>query len=363
MNQDKYDILICSTSVANFDRRMQRIAMSLKDAGHSVSWISRSAEGSEPLDINHSSLNPFIKSGFLFYAFFNIRLFYKLLFRRFDLVYSVDLDTVLPCYLTSKIRRKKIVFDAHEYYTEVPELINRDGVKKVWESVANFCLPNIKNNITVGPKLSQIFTERYKTDYTVVRNISPDFVEEIEIPENKNTMIYLGVVNEGRGVELAIESLVELKTKRLKIIGGGDLFEEMQSMARKFGVEGRVEFVGYVNPQKIRAEIEGCYLALNLLLSESQSYYYSLANKFFDYLQLGIPSINMAYPEYKNINDEYQVGMLIDSYNVSDLVSAIRRMDEPKVYETCRMGIKSAKVAFNWGLEEEKLNELVNNLK
>jgi len=307
-------------------------------------------------------LNPIAESGFLFYAFFNFRLFVKLLFRKFDLVYSVDLDTVLPCYLVSKIRGKKILFDAHEYFTEVPELINRKGVRKVWEAVANFCLPKIKNNITVGPMLSQIFTERYKTDYTVIRNISPDFLEEIKPPENKNTMIYLGVVNKGRGIELAIESLVELKTKRLKIIGGGDLFEEMKSKAQNFGVEDQVEFVGYVKPARIREEIEGAYLALNLLLSESKSYYYSLANKYFDYLQLGIPSISMAFPEYKNIDDQYKIGLLIENYNVSDLISAVHLMDNPGVYKSCLTGINSAKAIFKWGLEEEKLNNFINKL-
>ena len=362
MNEQKYRVLICSTSVANYDRRMQRIGESLQDAGHEVSWVSRSQNNELTLKINHLPLNPMFSSGFLFYAFFNIRLFFKLLIFRFDVVYCVDLDTVLPCYLVSRIRNKKIVFDAHEYFTEVPELINRKRVKKVWQSIADFCLPKIKNNITVGPMLSQIFTERYKTKYTVVRNIAPNVEASLSQPKSKNTMVYLGVINNGRGIELAIDSLVELNDKRLKIIGGGDLFEEMQERAKSIGVDDRVEFVGFTKPEKIKDEMADAYLGLNLLMAESKSYYYSLANKFFDYLQHGLPTLNMAFPEYKNIYDSHQIGLLVDNYAVEDLVSAVRKMDDSNVYDSCLVGIKNAKKVFKWEIEEEKLNFLINNL-
>lgn len=362
MSQKKYKILICSTSVANYDRRMQRIAKSLHNDGYEVHWISR-FEGDNKNDFfQHIKLNPFIKSGFLFYAFFNIRLFFKLLFKSFDLVYSVDLDTVLPCYLASRIRNKKIIFDAHEYFTEVPELIGRAGVKKFWQSIANFCLPKIKHNITVGSKLSQIFAERYKSEYSVVRNISQEVKMTFGLHSKKDTLVYLGAVNKGRGVELAIEALRGLTEKKLKVIGGGDLLLEMKELSLKLDVADRVEFLGYVKPEEIQEHMQGCYLALNLLLAESESYYYSLANKFFDYLHFGIPALNMAYPEYEMIHEKYGLGPLIDNYTLEDLVSAIQKMEVPEHYEERLKGLEQAKMDFKWENEEKKLLELVKKV-
>ena len=363
MNTSKLEIIICSTSIANYDRRMQRIAMSMQDEGHKVEWISRSDKRSDVDGINHVALNPIFGSGFLFYAFFNLRLFVRLLFKKYNLIYSVDLDTVLACYLVSKIRRKAIVFDAHEYFTEVPELINRPSVKKLWEKIANFCLPNIKYNITVGQELSKIFTERYNQSYEVIGNIGTMAADEDKLPKEKNKMVYLGVVNEGRGIELAIKALQEFPDKELKIIGEGDLSEEMKKLAKSLGVEDRVEFMGYVLPLEIGEALKDCYLALNMLLPKSKSYYYSLANKFFDYIHVGIPTINMNFPEYEAIHKIHKTGLLVDFYELSDLISAIKKMDDISYYNECLKGIEAAKSVFNWETEQKKLIKYLDKIK
>lgn len=363
MIQSHQHILICSTSIANYDRRMQRIALTLSQKGYSVAWISRA---SDPLSLNgirHSKMSLLFKSGFLFYAFFNLRLFFKLLFAKCDVIYSVDLDTVLPCYLVSKMRSKKIIFDAHEYFTEVPELHQRDGVKKVWERIANICLPNIQNNITVGSELGEIFTERYQQKYHIVRNITPSINVEIKQKPESKKMAYLGVVNKGRGVELAIESLVQLTDKSLKIIGDGDLLNEMKDLAKNLSVDDRVEFVGYVLPSQIQNEIQDCYLAVNMLLSVSKSYYYSLANKFFDYIHLGLPSINMEYPEYQSLNKSYKTGILVKTYDLPSFIEAVQKLNDQSVYEECLVGIKAAKKSLNWESEQEILLKFMDTLK
>lgn len=362
MSTARANILICSTSIATYDRRIQRIARSLSAAGYEVKWISRSTSDQAIEGINHLKLDPLFKSGFLFYAFFNFRLFLKLLFQKYDVIYSVDLDTILPCYLVSKIRSKKIVFDAHEYFTEVPELINRKGVKRFWESIAKFCLPKIENNITVGPALSKIFTERYKQEYEVIRNIGEMPKATVNPNVKKNKLVYLGVVNKGRGLELAIEALVNLPEKRLKIIGDGDLFEDMKKLAKNFSVESRVEFVGYVLPENIGAELEDCYLALNMLMPMSKSYYYSLANKYFDYIHFGIPTVNMSFPEYVEIDKSFKTGILVEKYEVNELISAIKKMDDKSLYNSFKQGIEEAKSVFRWEIEQQKLIKFMHNI-
>jgi len=359
MNSGQKHILFCSTSLASYDRRIQRITRTLS-SHYSISWHSRGELKVGWLE--HRGLNPMFKGGFMFYAAFNLTLFFRLLFAKCDIICSVDLDTVLPCFLVSIIRRKTLVFDAHEHFTEVPELVGRKFVKSVWGSVEKFCLPKIKNNYTVGPALSKIFAERHGTKYEVIRNVPPIKKENRDRTHDGKTIVYLGMVNEGRGVELAIKSLLELEGKRLKVIGSGDEESKMKQLVHALKLEDRVEFLGFVEPEKIDDHLEKCWVAINMLNPISKSYFYSLANKFFDYLQAGVPTVNMAFPEYEAIFKKYKTGSLAKEYTTNELVSGIKALENDQYYSECVNELNDAKGTYCWDVEGKRLLDFYSSL-
>src|SRR5687768_16790878 len=88
------------------DQRMIRICNSLALNGHTVRLIGRRQKGSLPLEarlFDQVRLNCFFEKGRMFYAMYNFRLFFYLLFRKMDCICAVDLDSILPCLFVSRL--------------------------------------------------------------------------------------------------------------------------------------------------------------------------------------------------------------------------------------------------------------------
>ena len=91
---------------------MQRICTSLAANGFDVLLIGRKLKTSISLDkkiFRQKRIQCLFNNGFLFYAEYNIRLFFVLLFIKSDLFCAIDLDTILPVYAVATLRNKKKV--------------------------------------------------------------------------------------------------------------------------------------------------------------------------------------------------------------------------------------------------------------
>ncbi len=358
MSSKKKHIVICSTSIANYDRRIQRISYSLHKAGYQLTWMCRVRNDFSLDYLNLVRIRSPFQGGFLFYAWLNLVLFFKLLFRKADAICAVDLDTALAAKMVSVLTGRTLIFDAHEYFTEVPELTGRNFVKSFWSTIANWILPRIKYNYTVGSQLANKFSELYHVSYETIRNtpvqISGPEKEHI-ISNEINSLVYLGVINKGRGLEIAIEALTELKDCHLTVLGDGDLFEEMKQLSKDLKVDDRIKFLGFVQPENISKELAKCQISINLLSADSKSYYYSLANKYFDYINAGLPCICMNYPEYKALNEKYGMSILIDDYTPNALIEAVRNLQVPDLYSQLQKNTISAAKELHWAIDEARL--------
>jgi glycosyltransferase involved in cell wall biosynthesis len=99
------------------------------------------------------------------------------------------------------------------------------------------------------------------------------------------------------------------------------------------------------------------------LESRSASYYYSLANKTFDYMHHGIPAIHMAFPEYLHINKEQKFFLTCKQLDVHELSTLILKVtSEPELYKQLSQNNLLAAQAYNWNKEKELLIDFVNSL-
>lgn len=359
-------IIFTVTNDLTYDQRMHRICGSLMTAGHVVMLVGRVLSESIPLEnkvFEQKRLRCFFRKGFVFYAEYNLRLFFFLLFAKYDAVCSIDLDTLPAGCFSTLLRGKKRVFDAHEYFSEVPEVVRRPFVKSFWEMVARVCLPFYRHAYTVGPALAKIFEEKYKLRFGVVRNVprNANFqlaaTSQLKVGATEaKTLFYMGALNEGRGIETMLEAMQLLDNVLLQLAGEGDLSEKLRQMAADLGVENKVTFLGYVPPEKLQILSAQAWLGLNLFENRGLSYYYSLANKFFGSVQAGVPVLTMNFPEYRALNAQYEVAVLLDELNPQAVAAVVKKLLEDKdLYTHLQKNCLAAREDWNWEKEEKTL--------
>ena len=357
-------IAICSTSYYEYDRRLQRITKTLAEAGYKLSWLSRKKDSSsKPLPyLNHIIINTKNSRGPSFYREYNQLLKKELIKLRPDIINSIDLDTILGCYKAKQKLGCRITHDAHEIYYEVPELLNKPVKKGIWKLLAKRYLPKIDVNYTVNQSLKNHYESAYKQSYEVIRNVpsaEQSQAKKTKPKINNKTLIYLGVLNKGRGIEIAISAMRELTEYKLLLVGEGDNSQQLRESAANLS---NVKFLGYRQPQELAELLEEASIGLNILQAESLNYKLSLANKFFDYMHAGLPSINMAYPEYQHIISQYTVGLMIESYDEKALVSAIRQLENREKYYDLSKSALDSRTQFTWESEQAKLLNIYNSI-
>ena len=358
-------ILFTVTNDLQFDQRMRRICGTLSNAGYDVTLIGRRPiSPSSPLtqtpytQIQLAGL--IFTKGKLFYLEFNLRLLLFLLFKPCDAICSIDLDTAVPGIIAAKLRKKIHIFDAHELFTHVPEVARRPRIQAIWEKVQNFTFKHCDTAFTVGPAIAHYFTEKYHKPVQVVRNMPRASVvahtdtAHFAAIENKKFILYQGALNEGRGLELLIQAMVNIPCE-LVLAGEGDVSEPLRKLTQSLHLENKVHFLGMIPPHQLPALTKLAYIGFNVSENVGLSYYLSLNNKFFDYTQSHLPSLINPYPEYKQLLSEFQVGLLTEPTIESIIEQASELLNKPSLYQEFKSQCIAASEKWTWEQETPKL--------
>jgi glycosyltransferase involved in cell wall biosynthesis len=354
------------TNDLSYDQRMQRICTSLAAKGYDVLLVGPKRPSSIPLKgepFRQKRLPCWCQKGPWFYAEYNIRLFFYLLFLQSNLVCAIDLDTILPCYFVSVIKKKKRVYDAHELFTEMKEIIQRPAILDTWRKIERFAVPKFKNGYTVNQSLASELYRRYGVKYEVTRNLPVLNTEQRSTNNDQRTttnaqlptIIYQGAVNEGRSFETLIPAMKQV-TAKLVVYGEGNFFEQAKALIKQYEVEAEVELKGYIPPGELKKITPTADVAIMIFEATGMNQYHSLSNRFFDYIMAGVPQVCVNYPEYKAINDEYNIALMIDDTTTETIAAALNRLlNDDILYDQLKQNCIKAREELNWKSEEQKL--------
>ncbi|REJ85231.1 MAG: glycosyltransferase [Bacteroidetes bacterium] len=357
------------------DQRVHRTADSLRKRGMNILLVGRKMKSSLEIQSREYKTHRFslpFEKGPLFYASYNIRLFFFLLFRKVDVLVSNDLDTLLPNFLISRIKRIPLFYDSHEYFTEVPELQNRRFVKLLWMMIERKILPRLKNMYTVNDSIADLYRKKYGIDVSVIRNLPAARQHSMEralrseygLPESKRIFLFQGAgINIHRGAEEALEAMLHVNDAVLLFIGSGDVIGELKRRAVSLNLSDKVFFIPKVPLEKLRGLTRMADAGLTLDRDSNINYKYSLPNKLFDYIHAGLPVLASDLPEVRNIVEKYNIGMICKSHDPVVLAEYMNNMffDKERL-DMWRENLKLAASDLNWEKEEEKLYDIYRDV-
>jgi glycosyltransferase involved in cell wall biosynthesis len=362
----KHKLLFTVTNDLTYDQRIDRICSALTEKGYACTLIGRTKHSSKPLNERSYAterIPMYFQKGKLFYLEYNFKLFWKALFKGQDVYCAIDLDTYLPMLMAARIRGKKLVYDAHEYFSELEEVVKRPFVHFVWQKVESIAMQTADAYYTISEGYASLFKKRYNTDFRVIRNV-PELKEEIGTPREAGTfIIYQGALNVGRGIEEAIMAMKSIDGLTLKIYGEGPIESEIKTLIEKENLSNKVAVMGAALPEDLKKITTNAFAGLTLFSSTGLHHQFSLANRFFDYFHAGIPQVAMNYPEYKAFNEKYNIAELIDHLDAQSIASAIAFLQENKSrIEEVRANCQKAARENNWQRESHKLIEIFDSL-
>lgn len=357
------------------DQRVHRTALALHRKGLKVTLVGRKLKQSPILEKRDYSTKRFKlwwEKGPLFYAAFNIRLFFYLLRNKADVLVANDLDTLPANYFASRIQKNELFYDSHEYFTEVPELVSRPRIQAIWKRIERWILPGIKHMYTVNNSIAGLYGTEYKKKIGVVRNVPFRIQRTITsidrnalgLPGDKKIFIFQGSgINVHRGAEEVLQAMQHTEGLLLLFVGGGDVIDFLKSETLRLKLSDKVMFVPRQSMEKLREYTRLADVGLSLDKDTNLNYKYSLPNKLFDYIQAEIPVLVSDLPELRAIVEKYEIGKIVETHQPEKL--AVQMMDMVKdsvQFAHWKENLKLAATELCWENEEVKLLEIFKDV-
>jgi len=367
----KSKVIVSVTNDLFTDNRVRKVCEFLTSHNFDVTLIGRKLKGSANLPNLPYKTKRFkllFTKGALFYANYNLRLFFYLLFHKADILVANDLDTLYANHWAKKFKRKcKLIYDSHEYFIGVPELISRPRVQNFWRRIEKRTVPKVDRMCTVNESIAELYRKEYNREIFVVRNIADVLLspqnksrKELGLPEDKKIVIFQGAgINIERGAEELIDAIQLMENTLLIFVGSGDVIEQLKQKVNQKKLENKVLFFGKRPYAELMNFTRISDVGVSLDKDTNINYRYSLPNKIFDYINAGIPMLVSDLPEIKKIVESYDVGLICPNHEPKIIAEYLDKiLKNESVYNRLKQNTKIAAQELSWQSECKVLEKI-----
>jgi len=296
-----------------------------------------------------------------------------------DVYHCHEPESFLVAIYLKIFKRKKIIYDVHEYYIDVLPLSSPQ--RKLFLGFMLYLVEPLFCRYTdVIITADEEIAKRYKK---FSKNVHPIFnfpSFEVFKPsdnrylkekyENHSVIIYVGGMSGERGILELIQAVHKVsrtyplvKLLLLGNFGTKDFEERCIEYVRSNDLAVIVEFLGFVPHTEIQKYIDAADVGA-VLLKPIPKFYKNIPIKQFEYMVCGKPVIGSNLPPIENFIGKEKAGILVDPNNINEISEAmIYLLEHP---EEAKMmgenGRRAVEEKYNWGEMEKEVMKIYSKI-
>lgn len=217
-------------------------------------------------------------------------------------IHCADFDSVLPCYLFSRLYSRPLIFDSYDRYSDSRRMGN--PLKFFVDKIESYILQ--KADVAILPSRARI--EQYQLKHTdnlvIIENVPlfgeakpqsqvQDHVElrnalqqiRLKRSEFRAVLSYVGVLeNDSRGLENLLTCVATMPDLALIVAGSGPLQNRMSEAAAQYP---NIYFIGALDYSLAEQVMAFSDLHIGLYYLMNPNHKYAAPNKYFEHLYFG----------------------------------------------------------------------------
>lgn len=289
-------------------------------------------------------------------------------YRAVDAVHCNDLNA-LPLGILIKLlgRKVKVVYDCHEYETEINGLKGLEKIAKRW--LERWLIRYADAVLTVSDSIAREYSRLYAMPKPHLILNCPSYVDQVKqnlfrerfgIRSDQLIFLYQGGLSKGRGIEILLNAFAKRQNDRCVLVCMG--YGPLEPEVKMFAKHSAVIFYHPAVDQKVLLNYTSSADCGVLFYEDTcLNHKYCSPNKIFEYLMAGIPVLTSNLFEMRRLVEAESVGLVAESNDLQGFMQALDRALSLNI-EEMRKNVQCARQRYCWEEQEKVLRDVYAKL-
>lgn len=270
-----------------------------------------------------------------------------------------DLDALEGASEAARRCGARLVYDAHELWSEQPFITSQEAVA-YWDALEARLIPEADAVLTVSEPFAEVLEQRYGVEVEAIHNCQEYQPLKPGTARAEPLALYQGVYGVDRGLEELVESARYQDQVTVALRGYGEREPALRALAE--GLE-HVVFLEPCPAAEIVTRAGEADLGVIPFLPSCLNHYLNTPNKLFEFMMAGLPIVAADLPDLRRFVQDQEIGVLVDPRSPRDLARGIVELaTHPQREAMGRRAHELARTRYHWEAEGKKLLEVYARL-